>query len=295
MVKALPLVPKWVVRRVAKRYVAGETLADAMAAVTRLNADGCAATVDLLGEFITREAEADVTRDGYLEMLAAIAAQKLNCNVSVKLTAFGLLLDRERCFLRVRDVVAAAKSYGNFVRIDMEDSPCTDRTIGIFRQLREEGFENVGLVLQACLKRTAEDIRALAPLLPSFRLCKGIYIEPETIAYRGLEPVRSNYRQLLAAMFATSVKRVAIATHDHVLVEYAQQLIREQRIPRERYEFQMLLGVTEQLRQKLIREGEAVRVYVPFGKDWHGYCTRRLKENPAIAGHVLKAMLGFGG
>ena len=295
MVKALPLVPKWVVRRVAKRYVAGETLADAMAAVTRLNADGCAATVDLLGEFITREAEADVTRDGYLEMLAAIAGKKLNCNVSVKLTAFGLLLDRDRCFLRVREVVEAAKRYGNFVRIDMEDSPCTDRTIGIYCQLRAEGFENVGLVLQACLKRTAEDIRAMAPLLPSFRLCKGIYIEPETIAYRGLEPVRSNYRQLLAAMFATSVKRVAIATHDHVLVEYAQNLIREQRIPRERYEFQMLLGVTEQLRQKLIREGEAVRVYVPFGKDWHGYCTRRLKENPAIAGHVLKALLGFGG
>ncbi len=295
VVKTLPLVPRWVVKRVAKRYVAGESLADALNVVARLNAEGCHATLDLLGEFITREEEADATAAGYVEILQALAARKLDCNVSVKLTAFGLLLDRERCLARVRRVVETARASGNFVRIDMEDSPCTDRTIGIFRTLREEGFENTGLVLQAYLKRTVADIEALASLKPSFRLCKGIYIEPASIAFQGLEPVRENYRSALAAMFRAGARRVGIATHDQVLVEDARRMVREQGIARERYEFQMLLGVTESLRQRLVREGEEVRVYVPFGRDWYGYSTRRLKENPAIAGHILKALFGCGG
>lgn len=295
LVKTLPFVPRWVIKRVAKRYVAGESLAEALDVVARLNAEGCHATLDLLGEFITREEEADATAAGYVEILQAVAARKLDCNVSVKLTAFGLLLDRDRCLVRVRRVVEAARASGNFVRIDMEDSPCTDRTIGIFKALREEGFENTGLVLQAYLKRTVADILALAPLAPSFRLCKGIYIEPAAIAFQGLEPVRENYRHSLSAMFRSGARRVGIATHDQALVEDARRIVRELGVTRERYEFQMLLGVTENLRQRLVREGEEVRVYVPFGRDWYGYSTRRLKENPAIAGHVLKALFGFGG
>lgn len=290
----MPFVPKRVVRRVARRYVAGETLEQALGVVGELNRGGCSATLDVLGEFIEREAQADATRDDYIAALQGINSRGLNCNVSVKLTAFGLLLDEVRTLERVRAVVQAAAQHKNFVRIDMEDSKCTTPTIAVFRTLRQEGHDNVGLVLQAYLKRTQADIDALTDLHPSFRLCKGIYVEPEAIAFKGLEPVRENYRRCLERMFAGSAVRVAIATHDAQLVEDALGILRSKAVPRERYEFQMLLGVTEHLRARLVREGHPVRVYVPFGHDWYGYCTRRLKENPKIATHVTKALFGFG-
>ncbi|MSR74817.1 MAG: proline dehydrogenase [Planctomycetes bacterium] len=291
----IPFIPKPVVRRVARRYVAGATLDEALAVVAELNQSGCSATLDVLGEFIEREEQADTTRNDYIAALQGIAARKLDCNVSVKLTAFGLLLDLARTLERVRSVVTAAEQQRNFVRIDMEDSKCTSATIAVFRTLRTEGRANVGLVLQAYMKRTQADIDALADIKPSYRLCKGIYVEPADIAFKGLEPVRENYRHCLKHMFATGATRVGIATHDAKLVEDALGTLRNMNIARERYEFQMLLGVTEHLRARLVREGHPVRVYVPFGHDWYGYCTRRLKENPKIASHVAKALFGLGG
>lgn len=294
LVGTLPLLPKSMVRYFARHHVAGETLPDAVAAVRKLQTAGCCATLDVLGEFITQESQADATCADYLAALDGIRAAGVDCNVSVKLTAFGLLLDQGRCLERVRRVVVAAAQSGNFVRIDMEDSKCTTATLAVFRALREEGHSNVGVVLQAYLRRTAADIDALAALKPSYRLCKGIYVEPESVAFKGLDPVRANYRLCLERMFASGASRVGIATHDAVLIEDALATLKKLGIAKERYEFQMLLGVTEHLRQRLVREGHRMRVYVPFGKDWYGYCTRRLKENPKIAMHVMKGMFAFG-
>ena len=286
----LPLVPKPVVRRFSRRYIAGAELADAVRVVREVNEEGASATVDVLGEYVTSEKEAWEAERLYRSVLDAIAARGLDSNISVKLTQMGLKVDRRLCREVVSSLLKAARETSNFVRIDMEDSSCTSDTIELYLSLREE-FDNVGIVMQACLRRTLADVARLAPLGTNFRLCKGIYIEPREISWRDPEIIRSNFALLLEEMLRHGCY-VGIATHDERLVWAALKTIHQLQLPRDRFEFQMLLGVDPGLRRILIRSGCRMRVYVPFGRHWYAYSVRRLKENPKIAGYVLKAMLG---
>jgi proline dehydrogenase len=289
----LPLTPKFVVGRVARRYIAGETVDDAVRAIRALNETGCEATVDVLGEFITDIAEARATAAEYARVLDAIEEHRLRANVSVKLTAFGLGLDDAACGDLVRGLARKVASRdGGFVRIDMENTPYTDRTLLLVRELRSEGLP-VGAVLQAYLRRTDADAAALAAEGISVRLCKGIYREAPEVAYQDREEIRASYRRSLRTLLAGRGK-VAVATHDDVLVADAMAAIAELAVPRERVEFQMLLGVRERLRAEILAKGHRMRVYVPYGRAWYGYSVRRLRENPAIAGNVFRAMFGRG-
>lgn len=288
---ALPVTPRFVVGRVARRYIAGETVNDALASIRTINAAGAACTVDVLGEFIEDLSEARETAAEYGRMQDGIAQAGVDATVSVKLTAFGLLLDEDVCERLVREVVERARDQGSFVRIDMEDSPCTDATLRLARTLFAEGLP-VGTVVQAYLHRTEADCRELGALGMPIRLCKGIYREPPEIAFQDREQVRDSYRRSLRALFESGTA-VGIATHDEVLVQDALAMIDELQIPKQRYEFQMLLGVREWLRDEILAKGHRMRIYVPYGAAWYGYSVRRLRENPAIAGHVFKAMLGF--
>jgi len=279
--RALPAVPKPVVQLFSRRYIAGSTLTDAVRVVHRLNGEGKLATVDVLGEEITHENEARAIARAYLDVLGAVERDRLDANVSVKLTALGLDLDYELCKENLLSVV----SQGKFVRIDMEDSSTTDETLRLYRELREGGHDNVGVVLQAYLRRTPDDIASLADLRPNLRICKGIYVEPASLAFTDYEAVRANYVKSLHALAATAA-HVAIATHDEWLIEQALR-----RLPPS-YEFQMLLGVREERASELVRDGHAVRVYVPFGEHWYQYSLRRLQENPAMAGTIARSTAG---
>jgi len=285
---SLPVTPRFVVGRVARRYIAGETVDDAVRVIRELNAKGADATVDVLGEFITDFAEARATADEYGRMLDAIQREKLRANISVKLTAFGLGLDPAACRALVRDLAAKVASQGSFLRIDMENTPYTDATLAIVRALRSEGLP-VGCVIQAYLRRTDADVAALAAEGVPVRLCKGIYRESHEVAYQDREEVRASYKRNLRKLLEGK-GRVAIATHDEVLVGHAMDLIDELKPAPDRYEFQMLLGVREWLRDEILAKKHRMRIYVPFGKAWYGYSVRRLRENPAIAGHVFKSM-----
>ena len=288
----LPITPRFVVGRVARRYIAGETLEDAVRTIRGLNASGAEATVDVLGEFITDFAEAEATAAEYERMLDAIDRGKLRSNVSIKLTAFGLGIDAARCLTLVRKLAQkAAATHAGFLRVDMENSPYTDATLELVRTLRKEGLP-VGVVVQAYLRRTDADVAALVAEGVPVRLCKGIYREAAEIAYHDREEIRASYRRNVRKLLAGTAK-VGIATHDDALVEDAMQAIAELNVPKARYEFQMLLGVREKLRAEILAKGHPVRIYVPFGKSWYGYSVRRLRENPAIAGHVFRAMLGM--
>jgi proline dehydrogenase len=207
---------------------------------------------------------------------------------------FGLLLDQEVCYRHIREIVKRASERNSFIRIDMEDSQCVDLEIELYRKLKAEFPGSVGLVIQAYLRRSLDDIKSLmdihtelSPL--NFRLCKGIYIEPSTIAYKGFQEVRDNYLLLLDFMLNNKIY-TGIATHDKYLIEESYKLISRHKTRTDRYEFQMLYGVTPDLRNSIIRKGNRMRIYVPFGKDWFGYSTRRLKENPQIASHIIKAL-----
>jgi proline dehydrogenase len=285
----LPLVPKGIVRKVSARYIAGDRLQDAVDCVGDLNRSGAMATLDVLGEHIERLEEATATADAYREALREIEARRLDCNVSVKLTALGLKLDKEFCLETTSRLVADAARHGNFVRIDMEDSSCTSDTLEIYRKLRAKGQANVGVVLQAYLRRTAEDVESLLDLAPNVRLCKGIYVEPRRIAFQDGAIVNRSYATLLERLLDAGAY-VGIATHDEKLVFEAERLVRERKLDRARYEFQMLLGVERELRDIVMASGHRMRVYVPYGASWYAYSVRRLKENPAIAGHVMRAM-----
>lgn len=290
VVKTLPLVPKAIVKRFAQRYVAGETIAEMLGTVKSLNAQGISATVDLLGEFITEAAQSRETAATYRQILDAIQAQELDANVSVKLTAMGLLLDKSLCHDLMTELVAYAGQSNNFIRIDMEDSSCTQATIDLYLALRKQ-FTNVGIVMQAYLRRTHDDVlRIIEAGAGHFRLCKGIYVEPRWLAYPFGDLINRNYEAVLEEMFQRGCY-VGIATHDERLVWAALKLIRKYKLTRDQYEFQMLLGVDPQLRDMLVAAGHHVRVYVPYGKQWYAYCMRRLKENPKIAGYILHNLL----
>ncbi|MCK5782111.1 MAG: proline dehydrogenase family protein [Flavobacteriales bacterium] len=291
----LPHFPKRLIWSFSKKYIAGAELKDAIRVSKELNAQGNMITVDVLGEFITNLDQADETRDEYLEVIEEFEKNKIEGNYSVKPTSFGLLLDEEKAYMNIRAVVAKAAEYGNFVRIDMEDSPCTDLEIMLYRRLKGEFPNNVGLVVQAYMRRTLQDIENLMDIHSvkaptNYRLCKGIYIEPEEIAYKDFDEVNENYLKDLEYMFQNGIY-AGIATHDAFLVDGAFKLIAKYNMPKDAYEFQMLYGVTPKLRQRVIDAGHKIRVYVPFGKDWFGYSTRRLKENPNIISHAMKSML----
>lgn len=292
VVKILPLVPSRLVRVVASRYVAGETLEDAVRTVRQLNAEGCMATLDVLGEDVTRISETERTVAEYRRALDAIAEHRLDSNISVKLTALGLKLDARRCREHLGTILEAARVHGNFVRIDMEDSSVTEETIRIYLESRKL-TDRVGLVLQAYLRRSREDARRGIAVRANVRVCKGIYLEPPEIAYQGHEEIRDNFAALVDDLLEAGCY-TGIATHDEALVTRALATIRRLGISRDGYEFQMLLGVAGDLRRGLVSSGHRLRVYVPYGESWRAYSLRRLKENPAIAGHVLKGLLSGG-
>ena len=285
IVRVLPAVPRPVVKRLSNRYIAGPELADACRVVRLLNEGGKAATIDVLGEEVTSAEQATVLLEEYEEVFEAIDREGLDSNVSVKLTGLGLKLDRDLCRDNLATLVRWAGERGNFVRIDMEDSSTTSDTLAIYRELREDGLDNVGVVLQAYMRRTLDDIEALAGLRPSIRVCKGIYVEPPDVAYQGDETVRFNFVEAVAAALDAGGS-VAVATHDEWVIAEALRLVEEREVPAERYEFQMLLGVREELGDELVREGHRLRIYVPFGRQWYEYSLRRLQENPKIAGYV---------
>lgn len=286
LVRLLPAVPRAVVQRLSAPYIAGPTLGDARRRAADLNSAGMLATVDVLGEEVRRAAEAEAVASMYHAALDAIAGDRLNANVSVKLTALGLEIDLDLCRSLLATVVADAAARGIFVRIDMEHSACTDDTLRIYRELRDARRENVGIVLQSCLRRTLADVGDLADLRPSVRLCKGIYVEPSAIAYQGREAIRDNFVQILDALLELGCY-VAVATHDEWLLE--RTLERVGGLGRDAYELQMLLGVHEQRAAELAAAGHRLRVYVPYGDRWYEYSLRRLQENPALAGMLAKA------
>ncbi|HSE64573.1 MAG TPA: proline dehydrogenase family protein [Thermoanaerobaculia bacterium] len=288
VVAALPLVPRPIVRRVAFRYVAGETLEQALETVRRLNAEGCMATLDVLGEDVARKEESESSVAEYVRALDRIAALGLDCNVSVKLTAIGLKLDAAHCRREFSRIVEAARRHGNFVRIDMEDSSVTEETIRIFTEARAQ-YERVGLVLQAYLRRSLDDARRAAAARANVRVCKGIYSEPPEIAFTDPEEIRDSFSSIVTLLLEGG-SYVGIATHDPVLVERAEASVRRLGLSRDGYEFQMLLGVAPELRRRLVAAGHRLRVYVPYGRAWEAYSIRRLKENPAMAGHVFRGI-----
>jgi proline dehydrogenase len=291
IVRLLPAVPRPVVQKLSERYIAGPELKDARETVRHLNAEGKMATIDVLGEEVSNEEEAAAIVRAYQDVFADIERCGLDSNVSVKLTALGLKLDYEICRANLRVVVEDAASRGNFVRIDMEDSSTTDDTLRLYRQLREEGFDNVGVVLQAMLRRTVDDAAALSDLKPSVRLCKGIYVEPPEVAFQEYEEVRAAFGRALEALLDAGCY-VGIATHDEVLLREGRRLVLEHELAKEAYEFQMLLGVHPGLGDQLVREGHRLRIYVPFGRHWYAYSLRRLQENPRIAGYIAADTLG---
>jgi proline dehydrogenase len=295
IVTSLPLVPRFVVGRVAERYVAGETLEQALDTVRALNGEGAMATVDVLGEEVSDEATALAAVDEYLRVFEEIRRLGLDSNVSLKLTLLGLKIDEGFCRDNVERIAAAAADCGNFVRLDMEDRTTTDATLAIYHRLQPR-YGNLGVVLQAYMRRTLDDLAALPEVGANVRLCKGIYVEPRAVAWKGYETVRRNFVAALETMLDRGIY-AAIATHDEYLVCAATALIDRHRVAPDRYEFQMLLGVDVELRRILISRGHRLRVYVPYGRDWYRYSVRRLRENPAVARHVFAALLrgGLGG
>jgi proline dehydrogenase len=291
IVRLLPAVPRPVVQKLSERYIAGPELKDARETVRRLNAEEKMATIDVLGEEITTEEEAAAIVRAYQDVFADIERCGLDSNVSVKLTGLGLNLGYDLCRENLRVVVEDAASRDNFVRIDMEDSSTTDDTLRLYRELREAGHDNVGVVLQATLRRTLADIRALTDLKPSVRLCKGIYLEPPEIAYQDYEAVRASFVRALEALLDAGCY-IGVATHDEWLVDQGRRLVAEHGLSRDEYEFQMLLGVREGLGDQLVREGHRLRIYVPFGRHWYAYSLRRLQENPKIAGYIAADTFG---
>ncbi len=284
--------PKPVVGFFSKKYIAGETLQEAVDFVKKLNSKGIYATLDVLGESVANKEESIKCKKEALEVLETIEKNKLMANLSIKPTQMGLAIDEQFAYEQVLELVKKAAEYKNFVRIDMEDSPFTDKTLNLYKRIYAD-YKNVGVVIQSYMKRSLDDVISLNKISTNYRLCKGIYVEPASIAYKGKQEVRDNFLKILDQMFKDD-NYVGIATHDKPLIDAAYTRIKEQNIPKDRFEFQMLLGVREDLRDKINADGYKIRIYVPFGKDWYAYSVRRLKENPSVAGHIAKSFLTFG-
>ena len=290
----LPYMPKKLVWVFSKRYIAGETIEDGLLASKLLNENNIEVTIDLLGEFIQSLEEAEYNKNKYIEIINRFTEEKVTGNFSLKPTMFGLLIDAEICYSYIREIVELACKNNSFVRIDMEDSQCVDMELKLYKRLRLEFPKNVGLVLQSYLRRTMSDLESLNDLNSesnplNFRLCKGIYVESEKIAFKEYDEIRKHYLIHLEFMLKNKMY-VGIATHDKYLIENAYKLIEQYNVPNNMFEFQMLYGVTPELRQSIVENGHKMRVYVPFGIHWFNYSTRRLKENPEIASHIIKAL-----
>ncbi|KGE06022.1 L-proline dehydrogenase [Burkholderia gladioli] len=293
---AIPFVPRSLIRKISRRYIAGETLADARTRIRALHDSGFRTTVDVLGETASSSRQAEsMTRD-YLELVQAFGAQQEPTELSIKLTALGLHLDEEACMKRVSSILRAATSHGISACIDMEDTRFTQQTLDAFSGLEAQGYP-VGVALQAYLRRTDNDIVALQARASRMRICKGIYAEAAEHLVDGASRDRAAINVHFARHVSSALRAgsfVGIATHDARLIDTLTEWVQRERIDKSRFEFQMLLGVCEPLRDALLAQGFNVRIYVPYGRDWYGYSTRRIKENPRIAGYILRAAMTRG-
>ncbi len=294
----LPKMPQSFVWLFSKKYIVGKSLEEAIKSSQKKNKEGYRVTIDLLGEFIKDLEEAKENKDTYLEVLEALHKNKIDGGVSVKPTFFGLLIDEEVCFNYIREVVVKAREYGIFVRIDMEDAQCTEREIVMYEKLHKEFSGSVGLVLQAYLFRTFDDVKRLEASVHSeenpinIRLCKGIYVEDASISYKKYQDINDNYKKILNKLLEMRAI-VGIASHDKKLVNAAYELLEKHNTPKSHYEFQMLYGVLPKLGKQTLSRGHKLRVYMPYGKDWFGYSIRRLQENPNMVKHIVKSVFSF--
>jgi proline dehydrogenase len=288
-----PVVPKVIVGRFARPYVAGPTLEHAVTAIQNIMKEGAMATLDILGEEVSERSKAESSTREYLSLFDAIEQRNLDSNVSVKPTMLGMKIDEAFCAENIDAIAAKAKEKNNFLRIDMEDHTTTSATLRIYRTMRERHGPHVGVVLQSYMRRTIDDINSLLDLKPNIRICKGIYREPRTVAWKGFETIQQNFVYATRKILSSG-GYVGIATHDSHLVWSGMALADELGLNPEQYEFQMLYGVDPGLRRIILDSGHRLRVYVPFGQDWYPYSMRRLRENPTIAKNVLNAMLGGG-
>jgi len=290
---AIPVIPKFIVGYFARPYIAGESLDDGVKTVAELNAKGILATMDVLGEGVNTREECLFMRGQCEQVLHAIQEHGLDSNLSIKPTQMGLSVDEAFCEENLRVLLDIAKEYGNFVRMDMEDHPYTDSTLHIYKRLRRDYPANVGVVLQSYLRRTENDLKDLVEDGDTnVRLCKGIYVEPEEIAYKTRIEIQDSFKRSIEYGLANNVY-FGIATHDDVLIDHAISAVERHGKTREQYEFQMLLGVRHKRRDEIVAQGHRLRVYVPFGDQWYPYSTRRLKENPSMAMHIVKAIFGI--
>ncbi len=292
IVSTVKILPKSIIYLFAKKYIAGKTLAEGVAVTKGLNAIGISATMDVLGESVSRKEEAISFVNDFLELLDTIEKEKLDSNISTKPTQFGLDISLDFCFEQYTKILERAVKYNNFVRIDMEDSSTTDSIIKLYKMLFEKYPNNVGIVVQAYLHRTIVDVKDMDKLKTDYRLCKGIYIEPKEIAYKDKNEIRDSFIENLNQMFDDDCY-VGIATHDKPIIDRAYEIIDERKLAKDKYEFQMLFGVTEKIRKKIVNDGHKMRVYVPFGEQWHFYAVRRLQENPQLAWTMFKSFLPF--
>lgn len=283
-------------RRMARRFVAGETLPDAIAAIRATNAAGMVATLDYLGEHVHSQAEATANADEYIRALQAIQEAGVQSNVSIKLTAMGLATDDDFCYRNVRRIVEAAAARNSFVRVDMEDSPVTSRTLAIYRRLRAD-FANVGVVIQAYLYRSEDDVAGLMrDGMAHLRLCKGAYDEPASVAFQAKPEVDANMTRLIRLMLDGQAQYpgtyVAVASHDHRIINWVKAYAHTHSIANDRFEFQMLYGIRRDLQQQLADQGYRMRVYIPYGTSWYPYYMRRLAERPANLFFFARALVG---
>lgn len=280
---------KYGLRFGAARFVAGEKLDAALMVIRELNQRGMMVTIDHLGEFVYNEQEANEMADHCIDALKGIAREKVDSNLSLKLTSMGLDISQDLCLRNMRRILDTARETGNFVRIDMEDYAHLESTLEIYEQLREEGYDNVGLVIQAYLYRSLQDVEDLARYNTNLRLVKGAYKESVEVAYPDKADVDENYKKIIATQLKNG-QYAGVATHDDAIIEFTKKFAKENDIPRDQFEFQMLYGIRTELQQKLVEEGYRVRIYVPYGNDWYGYFMRRLAERPANVGFVLKGI-----
>lgn len=292
--RVLPHLPKDLIWLFSRRYIAGVTLHEAIEEALKLNRKGIKVSVDLLGEQISNIQEAENYKDSYLETIQAGEKYKLDATYSIKPTMFGLLEDEEKCYQFIKEIVVFAKNHNKMVRLDMEDSKCVDKEIRLFEKLYNEFPANVGIVLQAYLRRTFNDLEYLNALKKegypiNIRICKGIYIEPEEIAFKKKNEINHHFFRDVRYMFEHDMYP-GIATHDRKLIRPVLKYLKDKSIPTSKYEFQMLYGVTPSLRKKIVSAGHTMRVYLPYGKDWFNYSTRRLKENPRMINHIIKSL-----
>ncbi len=284
----LPFIPKTIVGQVAKKYIAGVHLSDGVRVAKNLNGNGIKATMDLLGEDVKSADEAELIKNGIISIIQSIKENNLDSNVSVKPTQIGLKIDKELGYRSLKTIIEEADRLGNFVRIDMEDASTTDDTLAMYRRLCSDGFKNIGVVIQSYMRRSEADVRALVKDRTNIRLCKGIYNELPSIAYKEKQEIRDNFLMLLKIIIENG-SYVGIATHDDYLIDNAYEMVQKYGLGKEQYEFQMLLGVREKRRNSIVSDGHNLRIYIPFGEQWYAYSMRRLKENPHMAWYITKA------